>query len=584
MFKTKAKKPYAIVLVIVFALFSLLLVGCGKKDKETVEPQKSNTETESKGSKESTVSDEPITLTVYSQLANYSGEQIGWFGQVMLEKFNVKLNIVNDEDGVFVTRMESGHLGDIVIFGNDSDEYLQAIENGMLYDWNEDNLLDEYGPYIKEHMGKALEKNMKISTDGKLYGFGHGVATSAHDHQSFFYHPDIRWDLYKQLGYPEVKTLEDLVDVLAEMKKICPTSDSGKETYGVSLFNDWDGDMVMFVKSTGALYGYDEFGVGLYDVENQTWQGALERGGIYLRCLSFYNKLYQRGLLDPDSLTQKYDGAAEDYQDGAAFFNIFNFMASILYNTEEHINQGKAMYALALGDQKTLTYGLNVFGGNRVWTIGSTTQYPELCMQIINWLCTPEGRMVSEYGPKGVTWDYDENGKPYLTELGLKCKADKKTEMINGYSGTFGDGANQMNNITWSIDATNPDANGETYNADMWASYNATLTSDIMNDWRAFTGFTTQDEYLNSRPYAVAVGTTFSSAPKSDELSIVWEQVTTCIKDYSWKAIYAESDEEFNKIVDEMIEKAHEYGYEMCAEFCISEAERRKAAEDEVLR
>jgi len=580
----KLKKILAVAMVLLYAFTCLSFAGCGKKEEQdtagNIEGTKNTGDTSSTDNNKD--SNEPITLTVYSQLANYSGEQIGWFGQVMLEKFNVKLHIVNDEDGVFVTRMESGHLGDIVIFGDDGEEYLQAIENGMLLDWNEDNLLDEYGSYIKENMAKALEKNAKIS-GGKVYGFGHGVASNATDHESFFYHPDIRWDLYKQLGYPQVNTLEDLIDVLAEMKKICPTSDTGKETYGVSLFNDWDGDMVMFVKATGALYGYDEFGVGLYDVENQTWQGCLEKGGMYLRCLAFYNKLFQRGLLDPDSLTQKYEGAEEDYQDGVAFWNIFNFMASIQYNTEEHIAQGKAMYPLALGDQKTLTYGLNVFGGNRVWTIGSTTQYPELCMQIINWLATPEGRMVSEHGPKGVTWDYDENGKPYLTELGLKCKADKKAEMSGGYSGTFGDGANQMNNITWSLDATNPES-GEPYNHTMWASFQATEKSDILNDWRQFTGFTTFDEYLNSRPHAVAVGTTFSRTPKGDELEIIWEQVTTCIKDYSWKAIYAKDDAEFNAIVDEMIEKAYEYGYEQCAEYCINEAARRKAAEDEVLK
>ena len=34
-----------------------------------------------------------VTLDVYSQLANYSGLQTGWFADVMLEKFNVKINI-----------------------------------------------------------------------------------------------------------------------------------------------------------------------------------------------------------------------------------------------------------------------------------------------------------------------------------------------------------------------------------------------------------------------------------------------------------------------------------------------------------
>jgi len=553
----KKSKFLALLLIVVMAASSVL-AGCKNKKEET------------------------ITLTVYSQLANYSGEQIGWFAKELLDRFNVKVNIVKDDEGVFVTRMESGNLGDIVIFGADTDDYIEAVEKGMLLDWNQDNLLEEFGPYIKENMQKALEKNAQIS-GGKVYGFGHAVAPSAEDHQAFFYHPDVRWDLYKQLGYPKVETLEDWIDVLAEMKKICPTSDTGKETYGVSLFNDWDGDMVMFVKATGALYGYDEFGVGLYNVENQTWESCLEEGGMYLRSLKFHNQLYQRDLLDPDSLTQKFDGSAEDYQDGAAFFNIFDYMASINYNTPEHIAEGKAMYTLAMEDQKTLTYGLNVYGGNRVWTIGSKTQYPEKCMEIINWLCTPEGRMVSEYGPKGLTWDYDEDGNTYFTDLGLKCREDKNTEMTGDYSGTYSDGSNQMNNVTWALDSYNPDSNGEKYNYKYWRSYNALEASDILQDWRDYVGYTTADEYLQNRPYVVVPGTTYTMATRSAELKLIWEQVITCIKDYSWRAIYAETDEEYEEIVKEMREKAYEYGFEECAQFCIEEAAKRKAAEDEVL-
>ena len=70
----------------------------------------------------------------------------------------------------------------------------------------------------------------------------------------------------------------------------------------------------MFVKSTAtAYYGYDEFGFGLYDPEEQVFHPALEENGPYLTCLKFYNNLYQKGLLDPDSQTQGYDGMQEDY-------------------------------------------------------------------------------------------------------------------------------------------------------------------------------------------------------------------------------------------------------------------------------
>lgn len=593
----KTRKFIASLLVLVM---TVLLVACGKsgsdkgadsqdkaKDTKTTSQTSQSTDTKETSSGDQDVDDvipeETITLDVYTQLANYSGEQIGWFAQVMKEKFNVVLNIIREGDGTFVTRMESGNLGDIVVFGSDGDQYQQAIQAGLLLDWEENDLLGKYGSYIKEHMQTALEKNRGISPDGKLYGFGHNVGTSATDYEPFFYKPDIRWDLYKKLGYPEINTLEDFIDVLEKMVELEPTSDTGGKTYAVSMFPDWDGDMVMIVKSTGALYGYDEFGFGLYHAVRQEYEPCLKEGGIYLRCLKFYNELYQRGLLDPDSMTQTYDEMIEDYQTGAAFFNIFDWMASGAYNTPTHLEQGKAMLPLAAKDQTNITYGLNIYGGNRIWTIGAHTEYPELCMTIINWLSTPEGAMTMYWGPKGVIWDYDDQGRPYLTELGEACLADGNTEMTNGYSGTYTDGISRINNETWAKASRNFDAaNGDPYNYTLWETYlENQKISEIEQDWRDFTGALSDDEYLEKNGHiAVAVGTQYSPTPKSDELQTIWAQVAETIRTYSWRAIYANSDEEFDAIVDEMRTKAIEYGYEQCVEYQQNEARIRKELED----
>lgn len=114
----------------------------------------------------------PITLTVFSQLANYNGEQVGWFAKEMLDRFNVKLNIIPDSDGTFDTRMESGNLGDIVVFGSAGKQYKAAVEAGALLDWNEDNMLNDCAPYIAENMQAALEKNKQINSDGLVHGIG----------------------------------------------------------------------------------------------------------------------------------------------------------------------------------------------------------------------------------------------------------------------------------------------------------------------------------------------------------------------------------------------------------------------------
>ena len=107
----KAKKVTALLMA---AIMTLSLAACGNSSKTASEPVadstvQANAETDGETAGgdtqageegdsydellEEIIPEETVTLDVFDQLANYSGEQIGWFGQVMLEKFNVKLNI-----------------------------------------------------------------------------------------------------------------------------------------------------------------------------------------------------------------------------------------------------------------------------------------------------------------------------------------------------------------------------------------------------------------------------------------------------------------------------------------------------------
>ena len=286
--------------------------------------------------------------------------------------------------------------------------------------------------------------------------------------------------------------------------------------------------------------------------------------------------------MDPDSQTQKYEGMMEDYQNGTAFLNVFNFLGSTFYNTEIHAADGKAMYPCPPADAQPIAYGQNVYGGNRPWTIGAKTEYPELCMAILNWLATPEGRMTIEYGPKDVCWYYDDNGKTCFTDLGRTAKLDIQTEMTNGYTGTFDDGSFKINNTTWALDTENLDSNGDTFNYRKWESFSTDPNSEIEADWREVTGCKLADDRMEQTNYRLAPGTMYSAGVRSDELQVVWNQVATCIKDNSWKAIYAKTDEEFDQIVADMISQANEYGYDQCVEFQENEAKLRAAAEDAV--
>ena len=540
-------------------------------------------------------SSEPVEIVVYSQLANYSGEQQGWSAKLLLEKFNVRLTIVPHTDGVFDTRMESGNLGDIVVFGSTGNDYKRAVKSGMLLDWNKYDLLNTYGKDMRDTMGQALASNRALTstiTDGAsdaLYGFGHSVASSNESHEQFFYTWDIRWDLYKQLGYPVVKNLDDLVTLFEQMKQICPTDENGNPTYAASLWPDWDGNMVMYVKAFATAYwGYDEMQLGIYDPDTGIMHDALEPDGPYLTSLKFFNTLYQKGLLDPNSMTQTYTEMIEKMKVGGVFFSIFNYAGSGPFNTAAHMSEGKYMYTMVPQDAVPLCYGMSPYGGNRVWTIGANTEHPELCMQIINWLCTPDGYMEALYGPKDVTWYYDETGHACFTEFGAKCINDKEgtvmTEAEAGKyaGGTFHDGELQINNTTWSGNEINPNTSGDTYDQQYWRSIANKIDYDIQQDWVDYNGAENVSEYMEHLQYKVAPATEYNEAEMSDDFELIWKQVTTCIVDYSWKAIYAASDGEYNYYVNQMINTANAYGYEQCKQWSVDEAAKRHALEEAV--
>ncbi|MDR3276037.1 MAG: hypothetical protein LBT11_02310 [Treponema sp.] len=519
-------------------------------------------------------------IDVYSQLANYAGMQVGWFAKLAKDKFNLELNIIPQAEGTYATRMAAGNLGDLILFGQDGLEYTNAIEAGILLDWTRNGLLDNYGKDIKANFPQALQQNRdKFGAGTAVYGFGFNVAPSVDSTDSYFYHPDIRFDLYQAIGSPPIKDLMDYLNVLKQMVDYAPNGDSGLKAYGISLFKDWDGDTVMSVKAMGAYYGYDEWGFTLYDVNSNTTQSVLDPNGYYIKGLQFFNRAYQMGILDPDSATQTFSDVTNKYADGRVYWSQFSWLGPSNYNTAERLAAGKGMFTVAAQDQKNVVYGQSVYGGNRPWAIGAKAKYPERIMELINWLSTPAGVMESNYGPQGVLWNYDANNKPYLTELGIATRGDGTVMMPESAGGgTYADGQSKMNNTTFNIDSINP-ISGESYNHAFWSSWLSRDPTPAFKKWQDAMGALSEDEYLEEHNFrAIAFASDFVKPGRSADLETTYTQVSTAIKNYSWQAIYARTDAEFNRLVNEMTTQAKALGFDECLAWEEEQARQRAAA------
>ena len=199
------KKTYTRILALLLSMVMVfsLLTACGGNPSTPSNP-------DSQGSTPSDPADpasdpllnneETINLTVFSQTANWSGAQTGWAATLLKDKFNIELTIIPDTNGAYQTRMESKNLGDIVIWGTNGDDYTAAVNQGLLFDWDEEELVSTYGPYISEHFADGLAANKALNADGKLYGIGNDITDTKGQHDSFIYDWGIRWDLYEQLG------------------------------------------------------------------------------------------------------------------------------------------------------------------------------------------------------------------------------------------------------------------------------------------------------------------------------------------------------------------------------------------------
>ncbi|MCI3918723.1 extracellular solute-binding protein [Paenibacillus sp. TRM 82003] len=522
-------------------------------------------------------SKEEITITVFSMLANYAGEQPGWFAKMIKDKFNIKLNIIASNlaggDQKIATMMASGNMGDLVVFGSNGDDYQDAIKAGLLLDWNQDGLLEKFGPDILKNAGDAVEANKAQFGGGtSVYGIGHDVGTGEGPSEgaTMTFGPDLRWDLYQKLGSPEIKTLNDYLPILQQMQELEPRSESGRPTYGFSLWSDWDGNYMTLAKVIAQLYGYQEgdgfnpAGLILTSVNSDEWQGILDENGYYFQGLKFYFDANQMGLMDPDSLTQKFSDASNKFKDGQIFFSHFPWLDNV-YNTPEHTAAGKGFALVPFQDEKVMSYGMVPYGGNRVWAIGSKAKDPARIMEFLNWLYTPEGMMEASYGPKGLAWDLDANGKPFVTDYGWKAlPANAEPVPAEWGGGTFKDGMNQINNTTLKNSMLHPET-GEPYDYNLWTS---TLNHDpdpVTKSWREAMDAMTPKEYFEKNDMMAVQKVVFTGeAPATPpaEIQQKLSEIGKIIKEYSWKMVFAKNEAEYNKLKEELLAKAKGLGYD----------------------
>ncbi|MBP3655074.1 MAG: extracellular solute-binding protein [Clostridia bacterium] len=516
---------------------------------------------------------EPITLTVFSQVANFAGEQSGWFAKEVKDRFNITLNFVstNVDTNAFTAGVAAEELGDIICWGDMGEHFSTALQAELVMDMTDIDMsaYPTLDTYFDEAFAKVSDFSAAQGMPGK-YGFSYSVAME-NDAWAEITDPtyalQVRYDAWEKAGKPALTSLEDLPAFLKALQDAVPTTESGEKVYAYGGFGDWEDCVMKFTWDLMTFYGYKEadfLGVNYAtgDVVN-----PLEDGSLYYRALKVNNELYRLGLFDPESVSQNFDTYTQKLSGGRYLVALWGWITGN-FNNADRAAQKIGYTTFMFEDSAPQQLTVSTAGGNRMWSLGADCEYPERALELIEWLCTEEGVIVQTYGPKGLCWDYDENGVPFMTEFGWACQeARDTTAMPAEYGGgTFQDGESKFNHETIKLEQMIP---GKTYSYSYkgWPCYTERYSTELSKAWSteyangAANGI---ELYRNTGKHSVVPATAIAwvfpdMSDASKENRALFAPV---MKQGSWNCVYAESEEQFEQLWSEMVATCKSYGYD----------------------
>ena len=523
-----------------------------------------------------------ISAFIMQSVTGESGIWQGWGAQKLYDDLKIKIDFDptgNEVETKLQQYLIGGDLPDLV--------GLKALDQAQLA-MDADTLLplDEYADKLPNIFENELYANaVKYSEDFTSNGTGHlyimPVAIGPTSYNSYNWVPLLQWDAYKNAGMPEVGTLEDYLDVVEKMVEYKPQTEAGEKVYGFSLFSDWDNLTALEISTLSFMYGIDtEYVSPLMEtnVITRETKSLLADDSFYKRALKFYFDANQRGLLDPDSMTQTYDELSAKMSAGRIMFSWFSWLTGS-YNSRDNTDNPDKVDGLAsvvAKDMKLYNAPYQSIGRNWYFAISKDTENLDAALEVLNWLYDPEVCFYLTNGPQGVTWDYVDGEPVILMEDAVVNNSELlMPEDIGG--GAFRDGVYAFNTLGPQAATLMEDVFTLSYRYwPSWLRRNPTLMKQEVNEMLG--GVTTLAEYIQANDMeANSTQAVNMIAPLSDDLQLIATQIGEIVKKYSWQMVYASDEAQFESLWETMTSEAKELGLDQLTEYY--EAEWAKALE-----
>jgi putative aldouronate transport system substrate-binding protein len=501
-----------------------------------------------------------VELTVLSLPGNESGVAKGWWADEVKKAVGVTLNFVpagDQGEQKLQAMMASGSLPDIVVF-KDYKQVENAIDADMLiaYDDHKDLV-----PNLYANAATSLKYYADNISQGKGKAYGVGVKIKTAPETKGDVGPDIRYDLYKKVGAPKINTLDDLLTVLKKMQDAEPTNADGQKVYGLSIWKDWDQSYMTMGMFAAPLLGSkipDER--SLAEIHNANGQSKVESilsdDSAYLTFLHFLYEANQKGLLDPDSITQRFNDAVAKTAAGRVLFTLDGWGTSD-FSTLERQNQNIGFMPIPFGYTR-LRSALQPVGVPWTVAVSSSSKNIEKALEFVNWNYSFDAARTNENGPKGVTWDIDANGKPALTQKFFDIQQHPDEIFADGK--TYAKGASPLNALSLWGSSINPSDGAAVGNAFWDKSPFAPEDTKLRLEWQADFGAYDMNSYFSKNASKTQSEVVSIYPILTDDMVDISSRAGDIIKTNSWKMVFAKNDAEYNSLKEKMISDANGVG------------------------
>ena len=356
--------------------------------------------------------------------ARVDGDQQVGFWRYLEDQLGVEIRFVYLTDEAYAAGLSSGDLPDSVATDNN---LATILDNGVAFN---------AGPYLEEYVPNFMQGKPRAAYD---------VFTSLPDGEDgFYFFPQnigyngvgysngpanrgyvVRWDYYKELGYPPVNNEDDYLSVLQQMHANHPFTEDGYPTY---LFgtNNFSGYTTAFRSELSldywAAYKYqnniftNEVFDGYTDTEHSMWWAST----------AWLNKLYRAGREDGSFDMELLTQTEEQYVSKCTRGQYLGLQNSSPAFYNEKVKEdpetlcGYGLVPTAATNLYTNVCQLLGNGSHYMWFISENSRHKEAALGLFNYMCDPDFLRDVAMGQRGVTWDYDADGVPRMTEYGQK--------------------------------------------------------------------------------------------------------------------------------------------------------------------